>query len=71
MKVDEILVVLRVKSVRISLNINVKKAKLLRLGISEGEEVILGNEKIDQVDFSCIALIDEPVRPVSTIECLN
>ena len=32
------------------LKINVKKSKSLRLGISEGEEVTFGNEKIDQVE---------------------
>jgi len=39
-----------VHGARISLNVNVKKAKLLRLGISEGEEVMLGKEKVNQVD---------------------
>ena len=32
------------------LKIDVKKSKLPRLGISGGEEVILSNKKIDQVD---------------------
>ena len=32
------------------MKINVKKTKSLRLGISEDEKVMLGNEKIDQVD---------------------
>ena len=34
----------------IDLKINVKKTKSLRLGISEDEKVMLGNEKIDQVE---------------------
>ena len=33
-----------------SLKINVKKTKSLRLGISEGKDVMLDNEKIHQVD---------------------
>ena len=31
------------------MKINVKKTKSLRLGISEGEKVSLGKEKLDQV----------------------
>ena len=42
--------VLRVQGARIGLKINVKKAKSLRLGISEGEEVMLGIEEIDRAD---------------------
>ena len=38
---------------RIGLRINVKKTKPLRLGISEDEQVTLGNEKIDQVRSFC------------------
>jgi len=34
----------------VGLKIHVNKTKSLKLGISEGEEVMLGNEKIDQVD---------------------
>ena len=34
---------------RIGLKINVKKTNSLRLGISEGKKLTLGNEKIDQV----------------------
>ena len=48
-KINEILEVLRVQGARIGLKINVKKIKLLRLGISEDNKVMLGNEKIDQV----------------------
>ena len=42
--------VLRVLDARISLKINVKKTKSLRLGVNESEELILGTEKIDKVD---------------------
>ena len=40
---------MRVQGARIGLKINVKKAKSLRLGISEDEKVTLGNETIYQV----------------------
>ena len=49
-KMNEILGVLRVQGTRTGLKINVKKTKSMRLGISEGEEVLLGKGKIDQVD---------------------
>ena len=40
------------------MKINVKKTKSLRLGISEDEQVTLGNEKIDQVgSFSYLGSI--------------
>ena len=40
------------------MKINVKKTKSLRLGISEDEQVTLGNEKIDQVgSFSYLGCI--------------
>jgi hypothetical protein len=39
-----------VQGARIGLKIHVKKTKLLRLRISKGEEVMMGNEKINQVD---------------------
>ena len=39
-----------VQRASIGLKINVKKTNLQRPGISEGEKVILGNEKIDQMD---------------------
>ena len=48
-KTNEFLEVLRVQGARIGLEINVKKTKSLRLGISEEEKVTLGNKKIDQV----------------------
>ena len=48
-KMNEFFEVLRVHCARIGLKINVKKTKSLRLGISEHEKVMLGNEKIDQV----------------------
>ena len=44
--------VLRVHVERIGLKINAKKPKSLNLGISKGEEVMLSNEKIEQVDSS-------------------
>ena len=46
---NELLEVLRVQGARIGLEINVKKTKSLRLGISEEQKVTLGNEKIYQV----------------------
>jgi hypothetical protein len=42
--------VLQVQGKRIGLKINFKKSKSLRLGISEGEKMMLGNKKINQVD---------------------
>ena len=49
---------MRVQNTRTALKINVKKTKLLRLGISEDEKVNLGNETIDQVDsFSYLVSI--------------
>jgi hypothetical protein len=47
---NEPLEVLRVQGARICLKINVKNTKLLRLGISEDEKVVLGKKKIHQVD---------------------
>ena len=49
-KIDELLNVLCVQGARICLVIDVKKTKSLRLGISEDENVTLGNEKINEVD---------------------
>jgi hypothetical protein len=43
---NELLEVLRVQGARTGLKINVKKIRLLRLGVRKGEEVIVGNEKI-------------------------
>ena len=43
-KLNELLEGLRVWGARIGLKVNVKKTKSLRLGISEGEKVTLGNE---------------------------
>ena len=48
-KMNEVLAVLQVQGAKIGLKINVKKTKSLRLGISEDEQVTLGNKKIDQV----------------------
>ena len=57
-KMNEFLEVLRVQGAKIGLKINVKKTKSLRLGISEDEQVTLGNEKIDQVgSFSYLGSI--------------
>ena len=47
---NDFLEVLRAQCTRIGLKINVKKTKSRRLGISEGDDVMLGNEKIDLVD---------------------
>ena len=46
----ELVEVLQFQGARIGLKINVKKTKVLRLGISKDQKVALGNEKIDQVD---------------------
>ena len=55
---NEFLEVLRVQGAKIGLKINVKKTKSLRLGISEDEQVTLGNEKIDEVgSFSYLGSI--------------
>ena len=48
-KMNDVLEVLWVQGARVSLEINVKKSKSLRLVISEDKKVTLGNEKIDQV----------------------
>ena len=48
-KMNEVLEVSRVQGTRIGLEINAKKTKSLRLGMSYDEKVTLGNEKIDQV----------------------
>ena len=55
---NEFLEVLRVQGAKIGLKINVKKTKSLRLGMSEDEQVTLGNKKIDQVrSFSYLGSI--------------
>ena len=57
-KMNEFLEVLRVQGAKIGLKTNVKKTMSLRLGISEDEQVTLGNEKIDQVgSFSYLGSI--------------
>ena len=43
-KMNEFLEVLQFQGAKIGLKINVKKTKSLRLGISEDEQVTLGNE---------------------------
>ena len=57
-KMNEFLEVLRVHGAKLGLKISVKKTKSLRLGISEDEQVTLGNEKIDKVwSFSYLGSI--------------
>ena len=46
---NELLQVLRLQGARIGFKINVKKTKLLRLGISKDKKATQGNKKIDQV----------------------
>ena len=48
-KMKELSEVLRVQDARISLKMNVKRTKSLRLEITEDEKVLLGNEKMNQV----------------------
>ena len=49
---------MRARGAKIGLKTNFKKTKLLKLGKSEGEEVMLISEKIDQVDgFTYLASI--------------
>ena len=48
--IDTFHCLLRVQNAGIGLKINVRKTKSLRLGISEDEKVILGDENIVQVD---------------------
>ena len=47
---NELLEALRFQGVRTGLKVNIKKTKLLRLGISKDEKVMLSKDKIDQVD---------------------
>ena len=44
---NEFFEVMRVQGATISLDNNVKKTKSLKLGMSDDENVTLGNEKID------------------------
>ena len=46
-KTNEFLEILRVQGTKTGFRYNAKKNKSLRPGISEGEEVMLGNEKIE------------------------
>jgi len=48
--VNKFLEILRVQDARTCLKINAEQTMSLRLGINEGDEVMLGNKKIDQVD---------------------
>ena len=64
-KMNQFLEVLWVQGAKIGLKTNVKKTKLLRLGISENEKMTLGNEKIDQVGsftYLCSILSKEGVN---------
>jgi len=57
-KKNEFFEILRFRGARISLKINYKKTASPRLGISEGEDVMMGNEKIFQVEsFTYLASI--------------
>ena len=47
---NQLVEVLRVQDARIVFKISIKKTKSIRLGIRKGEEMILGSDKIDQVD---------------------
>ena len=47
---DDFLDVLIVQGTGTGLKINVNQTKPLGLGVTEGEEVMLSNEKIDQID---------------------
>ena len=47
---NEFIEVLQVRGARIVLKINGKKINSLRLRINEAEEVIFGNETINQLD---------------------
>jgi len=49
-KMNGFLEVLTVQDVRIAFTINTQKTKSLKLGIGEGEEVMLGNQKISRVN---------------------
>ena len=68
-KMSEILEVLWVQGARIGLKINFKNTKSLSLGLSEDEQVILSNEKIDQVDSFMQSTKKEMM--VETINKLN
>ncbi|XP_065565925.1 uncharacterized protein LOC136030806 [Artemia franciscana] len=58
-KKNEFLNVLRLQGVKIGLKINVKKTKSLRLGLSEDEQVTLGNETLDHFgSFSYLGSIN-------------
>jgi len=49
-KINKYLKVFIIQNARTDLKTNTKKIKSLRLGVNEGEEVLLGSEKINQVD---------------------
>ena len=62
--------VLRFQGARIGLEINVKKTKLLRLGISEDEKVTLGNKIMGQVTAS-FTLVLSLVKTVEAVKMLK
>ena len=69
-KMNEFLEVLQVQSARTGLKINVKKTKSIRLGISEDENVTLGNKKIDQVgSFTYLSIIIS--KDIGSSECIK
>ena len=49
-KINKYLKVFIIQNARTDLKTNTKKINSLRLGVNEGEEVLLGSEKINQVD---------------------
>ena len=69
-KMNEVLEVSPVHGTRIALEINDKKTKSPRLGIGEGEEMTLDNEKINQVDSSLTltALLVKTVDPMKMLK---
>ena len=50
---------------------NVRKTKLLRQGVSEGEEVILSNEKMGQVDIFAYLMVFLLVKTVGAVKVLK
>ena len=69
-KRNKLLEVLRVQGTRIGLEINVKKTKSLRLGISEDERVTLGNERLirSAASLTLVALLVKTVRAVKMLK---
>ena len=69
-KMNKILEVFQVQGAKISLKINVKKTKSLRLGISEDEKVTLGNEKMIRwtASLNLVVLLVKTVEAVKMIK---